>query len=543
VAAGWAGTVISVLSSGVPIGVPPFFTLSKSHTGDFTQGQTGATFTISVESTSTTTGTVTVTDQLPFWLTLVSMSGVGWTCTGNTCSRGDPLSPGLSYQPIIVTVNVLVNAISPLTNVAIATSGISTRMASDTVNIDSGAPPVALLNSPPNGATGVSIPPTLTWSASNGANYYNVFFGTSPTPPFVRGVTTTSYSPGALTPGRTYYWAIAASNDSGGTLSMVRSFVTSTTTKVATVAFRDTAGGIRLSSYPSSALFNSDGLFASDPSAAQDSSGNTFVTARDTFNAVWANVYSASNQTWGGWQFGGGVIQGVPSVAVAGAGTGWIGSRDNYNSYWLLSYGTSTGFGSWTHLAGVFATDPVITSCSDGSLYVVGKDNYNALWSGHYIPGTGFQGFVLGGGVVQGKPAVSCGSDNAAYIVARDNYNSNWIARVAGNTWTGWFNGGAVTNIDPRIAALGGSLAVVILDGTGAVYRSTFLEGSGNGWQGWTNVGGVLSDVAAAAVGGELFFAGRAPNGDLWWWQQNGNQWTGIGNNGVAAGALSASPK
>jgi hypothetical protein len=88
-----------------------------------------------------------------------------------------------------------------------------------------------------------------------------------------------------------------------------------------------------------------------------------------------------------------------------------------------------------------------------------------------------------------------------------------------------------------------GSLAVVILDETGAVYRTTFTEGTGNGWQPWTGVGGVLAHVAPATVGGELFFAGRAPNGDRWWWQQTGNQWTWIGNNGVAAGALSSEPR
>jgi hypothetical protein len=30
------------------------------------------------------------------------------------------------------------------------------------------------------------------------------------------------------------------------------------------------------------------------------------------------------------------------------------------------------------------------------------------------------------------------------------------------------------------------------------------------------------------------------PNGDLWWWRQTGNQWTWIGNSGVAAGTLAA---
>ena len=56
-------------------------------------------------------------------------------------------------------------------------------------------------------------------------------------------------------------------------------------------------------------------------------------------------------------------------------------------------------------------------------------------------------------------------------------------------------------------------------------------------------VGGVLQDVAPAAVSGQLYLAGKAPNGDLWWWQQTGNLWTWIGNNGVAAGALSAAPR
>ena len=233
----------------------------------------------------------------------------------------------------------------------------------------------------------------------------------------------------------------------------------------------------------------------------------------------------------------------MPSIAVDPSGTGWIASRDNFNSYWLLSYTSGGGFGSWSDFGGAFTTDPVAAACGDGSIYLIGKDSFNALWSGRYIPGTGFQGFVFGGGAVQGKPSVSCGSDNAAYIVARDSFNSGWMARVSGNTWGTWFNGGAAAHIDPRIASLGGSLAVVILDAAGAVWRNTFNVGTGNGWQTWTGVGGSLQDISPAGLNGQLYFAGHAPNGDLWWWQQTGSQWTWIGNNGVAAGALAASPR
>ena len=65
----------------------------------------------------------------------------------------------------------------------------------------------------------------------------------------------------------------------------------------------------------------------------------------------------------------------------------------------------------------------------------------------------------------------------------------------------------------------------------------------GNGWASWTNVGRALSDLAPAAVNGKLFFVGRAPNTDLWWWRQTRSQRTSIGNNGVDAGALASAPR
>ena len=308
-------------------------------------------------------------------------------------------------------------------------------------------------------------------------------------------------------------------------------------------ALRDNVGSVRLSAYASSTLSNSGGLFASDPSAAQDLSGNTFVTARDNFNSIWANVYNPNTATWLGWRFGGGIIQGVPSLAVDTNGTAWIASRDNYNSYWLVNY-TRGSFGSWTPLLGIFSTDPAVAACADGSIYLIGKDNFNSLWSGHYIPGTGFLGWQFGGGVIKGKPAITCGNDSAVYIVARDFFNSNWMARVVGNAWTGWFYGGAINSADPKIAALAdGTIGVLILDPTNVVWRTAFTEGTGNGWEPWLQVGGVLLDVAGAGGGGQLYFVGKAPNGDLWWWRQTGSQWTWIGNNGVAAGALSAAPR
>src|SRR5205085_511104 len=66
-------------------------TVAKTHTGNFTQGQTGATYTITVSNAGPgpTSSTVTVVDTLPTGLTATAISGTGWTCTLATliCTR------------------------------------------------------------------------------------------------------------------------------------------------------------------------------------------------------------------------------------------------------------------------------------------------------------------------------------------------------------------------------------------------------------------------------------------------------------------------
>ncbi|MHB8156449.1 MAG: choice-of-anchor Q domain-containing protein, partial [Desulfocucumaceae bacterium] len=105
----------------------PDLTLTKSHTGDFTQGQTGATYTLTVTNSGTgpTSGAVTVTDTLPAGLTATAMSGTGWTCNPTTgiATRSDALAAGASYPAITLTVNVAANASASLTNTASVSGG------------------------------------------------------------------------------------------------------------------------------------------------------------------------------------------------------------------------------------------------------------------------------------------------------------------------------------------------------------------------------------------------------------------------------------
>ena len=123
--------------------------IAKSHTGNFTPGQTGAQYTITVTNNGNapTLGTVTVTDTLPAGLTATAISGSGWTCTqpSGPCMRSDVLNNGSSYPALTLTVNVAANASGTLTNSAAVSGGAdmvyTNNSASDPTTIGAAAPP------------------------------------------------------------------------------------------------------------------------------------------------------------------------------------------------------------------------------------------------------------------------------------------------------------------------------------------------------------------------------------------------------------------
>jgi hypothetical protein len=100
--------------------------IAKSHSGNFAAGQLGATYTINISngaSAGPTSGLVTVTENPPSGMSVMSMAGNGWTCTTSTCTIGTSIGPGQSYPPITVTVNVAPLATSPLVNQATVSGG------------------------------------------------------------------------------------------------------------------------------------------------------------------------------------------------------------------------------------------------------------------------------------------------------------------------------------------------------------------------------------------------------------------------------------
>jgi hypothetical protein len=180
-AIGQTNTDFTVITSN-----PAAFSITKTHAHAFLLGQTDAIYTVTVSngaSAGASLGAVTVTENIPSGLTLVSMAGTVWSCSNNTCTRSDSLAGGASYPPITVTVNVAANAVSPVVNgvsvsgggsVAVSTTDTTVVGAmSESVSPTSGSGPsraFTLQYTDPAGASDLSTLLALINSGLSGPN-------------------------------------------------------------------------------------------------------------------------------------------------------------------------------------------------------------------------------------------------------------------------------------------------------------------------------------------------------------------------------------
>jgi uncharacterized protein (TIGR03437 family) len=133
---------VSVTSGAITVAgatSPAVLAIAKTHSANFVTGQSNGVFTVTVSnraSAGSTSGTVAVNENLPVGLSLVSMAGTGWTCSGAICTRSDVLNGGVSYPAIAVTVNVATNAPPTVTNqVTVSGGGATSASASDSVAV------------------------------------------------------------------------------------------------------------------------------------------------------------------------------------------------------------------------------------------------------------------------------------------------------------------------------------------------------------------------------------------------------------------------
>jgi hypothetical protein len=127
----------------------PALSARKTHAGNFAPGQRNATYSVTVSNAAgagSTSGTIAVIENLPSALRTIAMGGAGWNCADEACARTDSLAGGGSYPVITVTVDVLSNASSQVTNsVTVSGGGSAPASASDPTVIGSAAAPNELL--------------------------------------------------------------------------------------------------------------------------------------------------------------------------------------------------------------------------------------------------------------------------------------------------------------------------------------------------------------------------------------------------------------
>ena len=121
-------------TESTPINAVPDLLINKTHAGNFTVGVNGTyTLTVTNGGSASTSGTYTVTDNLPTGLTVASTpTGSGWACgttvvgsSTATCTRSTAIAAGNSAPNITLTVVVsaAAYAASPVTNVANVSGG------------------------------------------------------------------------------------------------------------------------------------------------------------------------------------------------------------------------------------------------------------------------------------------------------------------------------------------------------------------------------------------------------------------------------------
>jgi uncharacterized repeat protein (TIGR01451 family) len=178
----------------------PDLAIAKTHTGNFAQGQVGATYALTVSNVGTgpTSGLVTVSDTLPAGLTATGASGTGWTCSigaAVSCTRSDALTASASYPVITLTVDVAANAAASITNTATVAGAGDTNPANDS----SSNTATVTVTTPPVPDLAIVKTHAGSFVRGHGGSTYAIVVSNTGTGPTAGTVTVTDALPAGLT--------------------------------------------------------------------------------------------------------------------------------------------------------------------------------------------------------------------------------------------------------------------------------------------------------------------------------------------------------
>jgi M6 family metalloprotease-like protein/uncharacterized repeat protein (TIGR02543 family) len=202
--------------------------------------------------------------------------------------------------------------------------------------------------SPSDGATGVSTSPTLSWTSSN-ADSYDVYFGTSSSPPYVGNTTSASYSPSGLSTNTTYFWKIVAKNNCGGSATgSVWSFTTGSAALVP----------ITIATSPSGRQITADGNTYTAPQTFNWTPGSSHTIAVSSPQSGDSGIQYAFSS----WSDGGDQTHTVTAPSSSTTYTAYFNTQ-----YLLTTYADPT--------QGTMAVDPV-----GESAICIALAGYNCYW-------------------------------------------------------------------------------------------------------------------------------------------------------------------
>lgn len=346
-----------------------------------------------------------------------------------------------------------------------ATGGIGLPLP-DLTNLSSLPAPV--LVAPADEANNAPRNTKLIWDSSIGATSYDVYFGTSSTPPMVTNVTGTTYTPAALSYDTTYYWKIVAKNGSTSTPSGVFSFHTAATgglpvsvspssgssgRQLFTFTARDVSGfeSIQYAQF----LFSRNGINALNACyVSYDPVANVFYLLSDD-ETQWYGLFGGDNKTTGNaqctiWGATSGVTKSGTDVVVhidMSFRSGFAGSKNIYQFVGDTAGGTS----GWTLMGTHNDTgDPSaveVTSYSPNSGSGASQTFTAVVHDGDGANTIAFAQFVMNG---------SLNGYNGCFIHYDRASNVFFLLNDSGTDWFGMFAGTA-TQVSNSQCTLHGS--------------------------------------------------------------------------------------